>query len=187
MHIHIFGASGSGTTTLGNALSARTAIPLFDADDYFWVKTDPPFVEIRPREERQSILKKVLSEHDSWILSGSMTGWGDFLIPELTLAVYLYIPQIVRMERLMKREKERYGSRIEPGNDMHKAHSEFIEWAKSYDEGGMEIRSRMSHREWMKKLQCMLVTIEYEMSIGEEVAIILDELRKTHTVFHDRT
>ena len=40
--IHILGASGSGTTTLGRALAERLQCPHFDADDYFWVPTDPP-------------------------------------------------------------------------------------------------------------------------------------------------
>jgi adenylate kinase family enzyme len=40
--VHILGASGAGTTTLARALADDLAIPAFDADDYFWVKTDPP-------------------------------------------------------------------------------------------------------------------------------------------------
>jgi hypothetical protein len=34
--IHILGASGSGTTTLGHALAARLQCPHFDTDAYFW-------------------------------------------------------------------------------------------------------------------------------------------------------
>jgi Shikimate kinase len=40
--IHILGASGSGTTTLGRALAERLQYPHFDTDDSFWVPTDPP-------------------------------------------------------------------------------------------------------------------------------------------------
>lgn len=39
--IHIFGASGSGTTTLANALSNNMNLPHYDTDDYFWIRTDP--------------------------------------------------------------------------------------------------------------------------------------------------
>lgn len=35
MKIHIFGASGSGVTTLGNALANQLNIPYFDSDHYF--------------------------------------------------------------------------------------------------------------------------------------------------------
>jgi len=36
--IHILGASGSGTTTLGRALAERLQCPHFDTDDYFWLR-----------------------------------------------------------------------------------------------------------------------------------------------------
>ena len=35
--IHILGAAGSGTTTLGRALAERLQCPHFDTDDYFWL------------------------------------------------------------------------------------------------------------------------------------------------------
>ena len=43
--IHIFGASGCGTTTLGAAVAEKLALPHFDVDDFYWRPTDPPFVE----------------------------------------------------------------------------------------------------------------------------------------------
>jgi adenylate kinase family enzyme len=58
--IHIFGASGSGTTTLGKALANRLTIAFFDSDDYYWQKTDPPYRESYPKEERaQKLLKDI--------------------------------------------------------------------------------------------------------------------------------
>ncbi|MBN1409460.1 MAG: AAA family ATPase [Spirochaetales bacterium] len=176
MHIHIFGASGSGTTSLGKALSGATEIPAFDSDSFFWEETDPPFTKIKPRVERQQLLATALSGHTNWILTGSMMDWGDFLIPDLDLAVYLYIPQEIRLERLIKREKERYGKRIEPGNDMHNTHLEFIKWARDYDTGGLEIRSRKSHREWMKKLGCKIIKITEILTISEEIELILSKM-----------
>ncbi|CAI8903162.1 hypothetical protein EMIT036CA2_50372 [Chryseobacterium sp. IT-36CA2] len=35
MRIHIFGASGSGVTTLGKALSEKLNIEYLDSDDFF--------------------------------------------------------------------------------------------------------------------------------------------------------
>ena len=42
--IHILGASGSGTTALGQALAEHLRCPHFDTDDYFWLPTDPPHI-----------------------------------------------------------------------------------------------------------------------------------------------
>jgi hypothetical protein len=41
--VHIFGASGAGTSTLGRALGERLALAHLDTDDFFWMPTDPPF------------------------------------------------------------------------------------------------------------------------------------------------
>ena len=50
--IHIFGASGSGTTTLGKKICKELGYKLMDTDDYFWMPTEPKFALKRPREER---------------------------------------------------------------------------------------------------------------------------------------
>ena len=54
--IHILGATGSGTTTLGRALAERLQCPHFETDDYVWVPTDPPYTKQRERTERQQPL-----------------------------------------------------------------------------------------------------------------------------------
>jgi adenylate kinase family enzyme len=75
--IHILGASGSGTTTLGRALAAKLGCPHFDSDDFYWMPTEPPYRQPRPREEGQRLLGEALATSASWVLSGSLCGWGD--------------------------------------------------------------------------------------------------------------
>lgn len=41
--IHILGASGAGTSTLGQALEQTYGFKWLDTDDYFWMPTNPPF------------------------------------------------------------------------------------------------------------------------------------------------
>lgn len=50
--------------------------------------------------------------------SGSLYGWGDIFIPYFDLAVFLWIPIELRLERLKNREKSRYGDLILPGGSM---------------------------------------------------------------------
>jgi adenylate kinase family enzyme len=160
MRIHIFGASGSGTTTLGRALASALGIAFLDADDFFWEPTDPPFAAKTEIGARKAALAAATRAAGSWVLSGSMTGWGDFLIPELDLAVYLYLPPGARLERLAARERARYGDRIDEGGDMREAHIEFMAWAARYDTAGLEQRSRASHAAWMEMLACPVLRIE---------------------------
>ena len=83
--IHILGASGSGTTMLGRALSERFGYAHLDTDDYFWEPTDPPFQRPRERHTRQTRPAAALDAHPRWVLSGSLCGWGIASSPASTL------------------------------------------------------------------------------------------------------
>jgi len=160
MRVHIFGASGSGTTTLGRVLSERLKARHFDSDDYYWKKTNPPFTDKNTIPERQSLMLSDMGDLDGWVLSGALDSWSDPFVPLFDLVVFLYAPSDVRIERLKKREIERHGSRILPGGDMHQAHLDFLEWANQYDQGFMAGRNLIRHEEWMGKLPCPILKLD---------------------------
>jgi adenylate kinase family enzyme len=173
--IHILGASGSGTTTLGSALAARLCSPHFDTDDYYWLPTDPPYEAKREMTERQELLRD-LKGHESWVLSGSLCGWGDIAIPLFDLVVYLGLPHESRMGRLAGREMKRYGDRILPGGDLHDNYTEFMAWASRYDTAGVEQRSRLLHEEWLASLRCRVLRIEGDIPTEAQVRLVESEL-----------
>lgn len=175
--IHIFGASGSGTTTLGKKIADELSFKHMDTDDYYWLPTDPKFTQKRPVEERIALMKKDIEQFENVVISGALAGWGDPLIPYFTLAVRIALPQDVRIERLRQREKARFGSRIEAGGDMYEQHLAFIEWAKTYDAGGMEHRSKARHDEWQKTLPCEIVHLDGTDSIDRNFEKIREKLR----------
>jgi len=174
--IHILGASGSGTTTLGRALATRLQCLHLDTDDSFWLPTDPPLTHERERTERQYLLMDTLNAHASWVLSGSLCGWGDVAIPLFELAVYQWLPTDLRMERLRQRERKRYGARILSGGDMYASSQAFLAWAAAYDEGGLDIRSRRLHEQWLGILPCPIVYFEGEYTISEQIAMVEAEI-----------
>ncbi len=176
MKIHILGPSGSGTSTLGETISTKYNSPWFDSDNFFWEKTDPPFLKKRTKEDRVKLLEKELNKTDSWVLSGSVIGWGDFIKEKLDLVIYLYIEPETRIKRLINRERVIYGNRIDPGNDMYQIHIDFIEWALSYETDNMNTRSRKSEKEWMKDLKCKIIKIEEEISLQKEMEIVSKEI-----------
>lgn len=176
-HIHILGASGSGTTTLAKALSSKLGYAHFDSDHYFWLPTKPPFTTKRPLNERIALLKNDVEKADNWIVSGSNCGWGDFLMDSYDLVIFLYVPANIRLERFVQREIQRYGiKRISPGGDLYENHKAFLEWAAAYDDGGMEMRSLALHNEWLKRLKCPVVRIEGDYSIDERVKIAMEKI-----------
>jgi adenylate kinase family enzyme len=177
--LHVLGASGSGTTTLGAALAAALRCPHIDADDYYWRQTDPPFTVKNDPPQRVAALQRALAEQDRWVLSGSVCGWGDVLRPAFTLAVFLWIPPARRLQRLIMRERQRFGSRIDAGGDMFEQHRAFLDWASRYDSAGPEMRSRSLHETWLATLPCPVLRLEAEASVERLVATVLADVSAT--------
>lgn len=172
--LHIFGASGSGTTTLGQALSRCLPHEALDSDDYFWARK---FDEARPPEERVRRLADDLDRHARWLLSGAICGWGDAFRPRFDFVVFLHVPAEERLARLRVREAKRYGEDIRPGGKMYEQSQAFLEWAALYDRAGEEVRSLKLHERWMSELTCPILRIEGLHSVEERVGIVLKALR----------
>ena len=174
--IHIFGASGSGTSTLGRALAEKTGFRFMDTDDYYWLPAEPMYTLKRPIPERLALMARDLDECSDAVLSGSLAGWGDPLIPRFTLAVRLVTPTPVRMERLKQREYARYGRRILPGGDLYEQSQAFLAWAAQYDDGLPPLRSRALHDLWQQKLSCPLLTLDGTLSLDKLAEAVLQKL-----------
>ena len=171
--IHILGASGSGTSTLGAALATQLGIPHADADTFFWFPTDPPFSTPRPKPERVSLLQSALPSDADWVFSGSAINWATPLEPYYDIVVYLRLDHAIRMARLRRRETERYGNRIEPGGDMASASAAFLAWASAYDTAGLEQRSQAAHEAWLKSRICPVLRLDSSSPVKDLLATLL--------------
>lgn len=133
MHILISGGPGSGCTSTAEILGKQLGLPVLDSDSYFHKPTEPPFQEQYSPEERRVLLGSALASGPGWILSGSVATWGlDQLEP--THGIFLDIPGEVRQRRLMDRQRNRFGPRIDSGGDMHEEHESFMAWAAGYED-----------------------------------------------------
>jgi len=178
MKIHLFGASGSGVTTTGTALATATGFPYFDADAYFWLPSEPPFRHRRPADERNRLILDELSRHPDWIFGGSATSWGYFWQDAFDLAVFLWIPPDLRLERLRRRELERYGDVIHRDPDRKAQYDEFLAWAARYDDPAFTRRSRATHEGWMTTLTCPVLRLEGDLCVATRVDRIRRETER---------
>lgn len=176
--IHIFGASGSGTSTLGEKICSELGYKFMDTDDYFWLPTNPKFTAKRDVKERLTMMKTDIRNAENVVISGSLVDWGDVLIPLFTLAIRLETATDIRISRLEQRERARFGARIDLGGDMFTNHQEFIAWAKSYDSGDLCMRSKAKHDEWQKLLQCKLIELNGADDINMNYEIVRKILKK---------
>ena len=176
-HIHILGASGSGTTTLGGAIAQAYGHVHLDTDGFYWEPTDPPFQVKRAQSARLEMLGAALDAHPRWVLSGSLCGWGDVVIPRFDLAIFLLVSTEVRLARLLERERRRFGAEtLAPGGAMHAIHDTFMVWAAGYDDGGEDMRSRRQHERWLAALPCPIIRLEESVEVAEQMARLAERL-----------
>jgi adenylate kinase family enzyme len=161
--IHITGASGAGTTTLGRALAARLKVAHFDTDDFYWLPVEPAFSIKLPAAERLCLLGDAFDEAGSrgWVLSGSIGDWGASLIPLFNVVVFLRTPTDIRLARLRAREAKRFGAAaIAPGGSRHKEYEAFIAWSADYDAGTVAGRNLARHEAWLAQLACPVLRLD---------------------------
>src|SRR6266481_617313 len=174
--IHILGASGSGTTTLGEALAKHLGLHHADTDTFFWMPADPPYTTRRPPEDRLALLLQQLPTTGHWVLSGSALKWATPLEPFYDLIVFLWLDPAVRMERLRQREFRRYGARVMSGGDMIAASAEFLAWADAYDTAGPVQRSLVAHVAWLTGQTAPLLRLDSSPPVQDLVAAVLSVL-----------
>ena len=158
--IHILGAAGAGTTTLGKALAEHLNVAYFDSDDFYWQQTEQPFTMARLRDERTRLLLEQTAGLEGWVLSGSLCGWGDAMIEQFTQVVFLRVEPHVRLHRLRQREVQRYGDQILQGGSRHENSVAFLAWAARYDGGNRSLRSLRRHESWLKPLTCPVIRLD---------------------------
>jgi AAA domain len=171
--IHILGASGSGTSTLGSALARRLGVAHADSDTFFWLPTDPPYTTPRPADERQALLERRLPASGRWVFSGA-TKWAASLERYYDLVVFLRLDPAIRMERLRRREAVRWGSRILPGGDMVATTAAFIAWAEAYDTAGSLRRGLVTHEAWLADQPAPVLRLDSIAPVSDLVTAVLD-------------
>ena len=174
--VHIFGASGSETSTIASIVCKQLNYDFIDTDDYFW-KTPLVYTDIRPEEERKVLLNNKLASSNQWVLSGSLCGWGDCLISYFDLVVFVQVPNEIRMERLLKREYKRYGSEILQGGSQFEESKKFLNWAATYESSISHGRTLEKHENWLKNINCPILRIT-NIDLYDSVEKILQRMRE---------
>ena len=177
MKILLFGASGSGTTTLGNEIEKRTDFKHLDVDDYYWKKTNPPFQEKIPLNQRNENLKADFNKSENVIVSGSMVSWGKEWETAFDLAIFVRLENSERMKRLKKRETERYGEKLLTDKKIQENSKAFLEWANQYENPNFDGRTFKAHNNWIELLDCKILRLNGANKLISNVEIILNEIK----------
>lgn len=179
MKLHISGASGSGVTTLGQALASQLEWSYFDADNYFWEPSDPPFTVKRNPDSRNRLISAALNGQAHWILGGSVLNWGDDVFPAFDLIVFLWVPPEVRMARLKAREAGRYGEKLINDAGYKQRFDDFMAWATDYDKvTGLAKRNIAAHEHWLARQSAPVLEIREDISTEARLERVLSVIKR---------
>ena len=133
----------------------------------------PPYRTKREIAERLRLMREMFLARADWVLSGSLEGWGDVLIPSFDMVIFLTTPTGLRLQRLRAREARHFGpDAVAPGGWRHRDTEEFVEWASHYEAGDREGRSLARHQAWLAALPCPVLRLDGSRPLPELVAEI---------------
>lgn len=173
MRVLISGGPGSGCSSTAKFIGTELGLPVFDSDAFFHKPSDPPFQEQFSPEERRELIATVLDPTPDWILSGSIATW-EVRLPTVHFGIFLDIPKDERLRRLALRERERFGSRIDAGGDLHTESKKFMEWASGYEDRSGTGRNKATDRTFLVRQCDYLVEISHSRSLNEIALEIRD-------------
>ena len=180
MGIIVFGASGTGNTTLGKEIAERLNFHHLDIDDYLWRwDTKIPFTAVRPREERTEHLMNDIKKYPNFVISGTIFSDRDLFEPLLDLAVFVSTPAEVCAERVCARELARWGERVLPGGDMYKTtrfhgdDNDYLANAQKYETADVIKFGRKYHEQWIAELSCPVLHVDGTKNVTENADCII--------------
>ncbi|MGI6336663.1 MAG: AAA family ATPase [Eubacteriales bacterium] len=150
--IIIFGANGSGKTTIGRELARILGFKHIDHEDYAFHKSDIPYTNPRTEDECIELMLTDIEKYGSFVLSAVTGDFGDEIVPLYDLAVYLNAPHGLRMERIKQREIDRFGDRVLEGGDMFERQQEFHSFVTARNLARIE--------KWAETLNCPVIQID---------------------------
>ncbi|RYB92990.1 adenylate kinase [Nocardioides oleivorans] len=94
----LYGVTGSGKSTAGLAIGARTGHPVTLVDELTW---QPGWVPVEEDRQRELIGEVVAG--DRWLLDSAYGQWRDLVEPRVQLVVGLDYPRWLSLSRLVRR------------------------------------------------------------------------------------
>ena len=177
MIIHIMGASGSGTSTLGKFLAKKLNFSLIESDFYKWEQTDPPFQIMRDNEVSNRLLMEEILKNENLIISGSLHS-NPVIFPYIDLIIYLTCPTKVRLKRVIDRDIELGRNSLEAEGEVYENFLGFLDLVKNYNKKDLTCRSKASQKYVMKECAVPVIRINTNKAINKVRRNILRKLKK---------
>jgi len=175
MKILIFGASGSGTSTLSRLLeSKQPKYKQIESDDIFWLQTERPYTQRREVGQRNSMLLNEITSRDNVVVAGSIFHWDDVFFTVFDLVVFMYLPSNIRIPRLIARDRQRYGTQLDTDPITIDIHQKFIDWASNYDNVNYKSTNIKQHEDYINLLTTPIIRIQGDNTLDISYQILIE-------------
>lgn len=168
--IMICGANGSGKTTLGKALAVYLGFRHMDIEEYYFLPSDIPYSLHRSREECAALMLSDIDKFGDFVITAVSPDFGSEINSLCKMAVYLYAPKELRLERIKKRSLEQFGERAQRGGNLFESENNFLSFAASRSVDDIEKRFDI--------LTCPKIYADGAEVISKNVKIISEEWEK---------
>lgn len=163
--ILVFGANGCGKTTLGRELAKAINFRHMDVEDYYFEKSDVLYQNPRAKEDVIKLMLADMSKYGSFVLSAVTGDYGKEIISMYRLAVFLFAPIELRMDRIRKRAVDQHGDAALPNGELYENTEKFIEFAQAIDLSQID--------RWAGTLSCPIIRLDATSPISQNTEKII--------------
>lgn len=150
--IIVFGANGSGKSTIAREVVNILNFKHMDIEDYHFEKSEIPYTIERSHEDCLKLMLADIKKNRSFVISAVTGDFGGTILQMYELAVFISAPIELRIKRIEQREYAKHGERILKGGDMYEQHLKFVDFVSS--------RSLSKIERWGETLVCPVIRID---------------------------
>lgn len=162
--IIIMGLNGCGKSTICHELANLLNYRCMDVEDYYFLDSDIPYTKSRTREVVKQLILDDIKIYHNYVLSSVGCNWGPEIVSTFKLAILLYAPLQVRLERIKQREITRFGNRVLEGGDMYESQKQFRDMVAS--------RSAEDIKQQACSLSCPVLEINATLPVKDILGLI---------------
>ena len=171
--ILVCGLNGAGKSTFGRALAQELSCPWLDIEDFYFPgrAAGDPYASSRSREAVSAALLAAMQKHDRFVLSSVMADYGGEAEACLDLAVFLHVPEDLRLTRVRRRSYGKFGERMLPGGDLYEQEERFFALVKG--------RSEELISSWLARTGLPVIHLDGVLPVEQNLRCFLERIDQT--------
>lgn len=165
--IVLVGLNGSGKSTLAKYAGKKLGFDVLEVEDY-WFEKQHDYRNPRTSSKASRLMMDAIARStNGFIIGGNISSLSKKLVLKLSLIVYVDVEKELRIQRVIQRDKERYGS-LEKGTSLYNERQDFLTFVQS--------RTPNVIFSWMERTNIPVLKIDGKATLEKNTEIIQQRL-----------